>query len=464
MLVPMLPLKDEMLRRLAEHANVAQFVSFGPGQELPQRHSCLRGHRPDHRFATPSDGVGALLALSAGGSVNVRSFRAGAPRGGPFTYGLSRRDDVLAVLRARAGAGLHTIANETVDVDDGGVSGVALGGTVEFAPGDTPRAVERPGTVALGHDATLALLGTVYGFTPDLEDRPGERVEFSVHPLAAGVRQTHTILWEAEPADPAVAGGRRLTWPNRFSRLLGDKAFGLLVADLLGLAVPATTVVGRRVAPFGFGRPTGGGERWLRTCPAEPVPGRFLTQRGWRDPFALLAAEDPSGTELVAVLAQEGVRARWSGAALPGHGGDLVVEGVAGFGDEFMLARAAPARLPARVVDDVRRVGARAAATLGPVRFEWAHDGDTAWVLQLHLATTAASATTIYPGTPSRWRRFDPSHGLEALRDLIASVAADEGIEVDGDIGVTSHAGDLLRRAAVPSRLVGSAEGGHTRD
>jgi hypothetical protein len=460
MLVPMLPLKDEMLRRLAEHANVAQFLSFGPGQELRQRHSCVRGHPPDHRFATPGDGVDALLALSAGGSVNVRSFQAGAPRGGPFTYGLTRRDDVLAVLRARAAAGLHTIANETVDIDDGGVSGVALGGMVEFAPGDTPRSVERPGTVALGHGAALALLRTVYGFTPDLDDRPGERVEFSVHPLVAGVRQTHTILWETGPADPAALTPRRLTWPNRFSRLLGDKAFGLLVADLLGLPVPATTVVGRRVAPFRLGRPTGGGEPWLRTCPAEPVPGRFPTRRGWRDPFALLAAEDPSGADLVAVLAQDGVPARWSGAALPGHDGGLVVEGVAGFGDDFMLARAAPARLPAQVVDDVRRLGARAAATLGPVRFEWAHDGDQAWVLQLHLAKALASATTIYPGVPSRWRRFDPSRGLEALRDLIASVAPDEGIEIAGDIGVTSHAGDLLRRAAVPSRLASGRDAG----
>ena len=159
-------------------------------------------------------------------------------------------------------------------------------------------------------------------------------------------------------------------------------------------------------------------------------------------------------------LEVEGVRARWSGAALPGDDGGLVVEGVAGFGDEFMLARAAPARLPAQVVDDVRRLGARAAATLGLVRLEWAHDGDTAWVLQLHLTRTAASARTIYPGAPSRWRRFDPSHGLEALRDLIASVAADEGIEIAGDIGVTSHAGDLLRRAAVPSRLVSGRDGG----
>jgi hypothetical protein len=156
---------------------------------------------------------------------------------------------------------------------------------------------------------------------------------------------------------------------------------------------------------------------------------------------------------VVAVLAQEGVRSAWSGAALPGADGGLLVEGVAGFGDDFMLARAAPARLPDRVLDDVRRVGARAAAALGPVRFEWAHDGDTAWVVQLHLATTRASATVIHPGTPSRWRRFDPALGLERLRDLIATVPPGEGIELTGDVGVTSHAGDLLRRAAIPSRL-----------
>ena len=456
MLRPMVPLKDEMLSRLAAEANLAQFVSFGPGPDLPQRHSCLRGYPPDHRFATPAEAVAALLALAPSGSVNVRSFRAGAPRGGPFSYGLTRRDDVLAVLGARAGEGLHTIVNETVDVDDGGVSGVAQGGLVEFAPGDTPRSVESPGTVALPHDQAMALLGTVYGFTPDLDGRPGERVEFSLHPLAAGVRQAHTIIWECEPvgAGPLTA---RLTWPNRFSRFLGDKAFGLLVADLLGLPVPATTVVGRRVAPFSFGRPTGSGERWLRTCPVEPAPGRFLTQRGWRDPYALLAAEDPAGTELGAVLDQEGVEARWSGAAVPSTTGGLLVEGVEGFGDDFMLARAAPATLPDEVLDDVRVLGAKAAAALGPVRFEWSHDGHTAWVLQLHLTQATVSATTIHPGTPSRWHRFDPSQGLDRLRALIATVSEDEGIELTTAVGVTSHAGDLLRKAAIPSRVAPSA-------
>ena len=454
----MVPGKDEMLSRLAARANVAQFVSFGAGPDLPQRHACLRGHRPDHRFAGAPEAVDALLELADAGSVNVRSFRAGAAKGGPFSYGLTHRDEVLAVLAARAAEGLHTIVNETIDVDDGGVSGVALGGLVEFAPGDTPRAVERPGTVALPHDAAMALLETVYGFRPELDVVPTERVEFSIHPLPAGARRTHTVLWEREPAGP-VALGRRLVWPNAFSRLLGDKAFGLLVADLLGLAVPATTVVGRRLAPFRFGRPTGSGEPWLRTCPTEPVPGRFPTQRGWRDPFALLADEDPSGEALASVLAQEGVAARWSGAALPDQAGGLLVEGVAGFGDDFMLARAAPADLPDRVQADVRRLGSRAAEALGPVRFEWAHDGHRAWVLQLHLAMVAASPTTIYPGTPTRWHPFDPALGLERLRDLLAAIPSGEGVEVTGDVGVTSHVGDLLRRAAVPARLAGITDG-----
>ena len=109
--------------------------------------------------------------------------------------------------------------------------------------------------------------------------------------------------------------------------------------------------------------------------------------------------------------------------------------------------------LPDQVLEDVRRAGAEAAAALGPVRFEWAHDGRTAWVVQLHLATTTVTPTTIHPGSPSRWRRFDPSLGLDRLRDLIAGVDGDEGIEITAPIGVTSHAGDLLRRAGIPARL-----------
>jgi hypothetical protein len=446
------PLKDETLSRLGDIANVAQFVSFGPGGALPQRFSRVRGYRPDHRFVDAHEAVEKLIGSAASGSVNVRSFRAGASKGGQFTYGLRFRDEVVALLAAHGGEGLYTIVNETVDVEDGGVSGVALGGLLEFAPKDTPRSVEKPGSVAFERDIGLRLLSTVYGFLPDLDYAPYERVEFSIHPLAAGVRQTHTIVWEKEQVDflPLIP---KVAWPNAFSRFIGDKAFGLLVAHLLGLPVPLTTVVGRQVAPFRFGRSTGSGEHWIRTCPVEPVPGKFTTQRGWRDPFELLRQEDATGTGVASILSQEGIRARYSGAALPDSGGGLLVEGVPGFGDEFMLARAAPSTLPATVIRDVRKIGARAEKELGAVRFEWVHDGRGAWVVQLHRATVNVTGTTIFPGEPEHWRSYDPSQGLEELRDLIATIRSGEGIEVAGDIGITSHVGDLLRKAAIPSRL-----------
>jgi len=445
-------LKDEVLSHLADVANVAQFVSFGPSIEPHQRFSRVLGYRPNHRFPTPINAVDTLLSSAISGSVNVRSFMAGAPKGGPLSYGLRNHDDVISILRQRTAEGLYTIVNETIDVDDGGVSGVALGGIIEFAPGDTPRAVEKAGTLGLGHDAALRLLSTVYGFTPDLDYKPDERVEFSIHPLVAGVRQTHTIIWEKEQVG-SLELSPRLTWPNSFSRFIGDKAFGLLIADLLGLPVPLTRVISRRVAPFRFGRTTGSGEQWLRTSPAEPVPGKFLTQRGWLDPFVLLAEQDPKGTVIASVLAQEGVRARYSGAAVPDKMGEMLVEGVPGFGDNFMLARVPPVALPAEVIRDVRRLGNRAAAEIGPVRYEWVHDGDMAWIVQLHLATVMVSSRTIYPGEPTRWRPFDPSEGLDALRSLIAGIKSDEGVEITGDVGITSHVGDLLRRAAIPSRI-----------
>ena len=119
-----------------------------------------------------------------------------------------------------------------------------------------------------------------------------------------------------------------------------------------------------------------------------------------KDEMLRRLAEHANVAQFLSFGPGQGTVALGHGAALPGHDGGLVVEGVAGVGDDFMLARAAPARLPDRVLDDVRRVGARAADALGPVRFEWAHDGDQAWVLQLHLAEAAvASATTIHPGT-----------------------------------------------------------------
>jgi hypothetical protein len=114
----------------------------------------------------------------------------------------------------------------------------------------------------------------------------------------------------------ADEGASTTVWPNTFSRFIGDKAFGLAFAHLMGLPVPATTIIAREIAPFTFGQSTGSHEYWIRTCPREQVPGRFSTYKGWHDPFRLASAEDPNGVFLASILSQESVQPLYSGALI----------------------------------------------------------------------------------------------------------------------------------------------------
>lgn len=443
--------KDDILDRLARQGNVAQFVSFGP--DLGLRHAWIRGVPQGERFSSLEEAVGALLAASHEGSVNIRSWQPDNPKSRSFLYGRKEVGEILSELRLLAGEGLFTILNEMVDVEDGGVSGVAFGDLLEFAPGDTPRCVEKPGACALPRELGMRVLETVYGFQPALPERRDARVEFSIHPLRRGYRREHTTLWETEtPGPPPVAP--RIEWPHRFSRHLGDKAFGLVVADALGLSVPRTMVFPRRLAPFIFGTGTGSSETWLRTCPLEQVPGRFTTHRGWIDPFRLLREEDPEGDAIASVLAQEGVDARHSGALLAGPDGEPLVEGVAGRGDDFMLGRRPPEELPAGVESSLKDLYRRASGRLGTVRFEWVHDGARPWIVQLHRGAAVSSGRVIFPGDTACYHSLEVTQGIDALRELIARVqGTGDGIVLLGHVGVTSHFGDLLRRARIPSRI-----------
>jgi hypothetical protein len=443
-------LKDEQLVEVARLGNVAQFVSFDPGAQL--RHARIAGFSDDEPFASADDAVAALIAVSPERSVNVRAYSPDSPKGNEFLYGLTSAVEATAHVRRLAGSGLFTIVNETVDVDDGGVSGVALGDLVEFVPGDTPRGVENPGVAQLARPAAMRILETVYGVTPELPPVDG-RVEFSLHPLRRGYRQGHTIVWEVDASATTSAASAPI-WPNRFSSMLGDKVFGLLLGELLAGRVPRSTVILRALAPFTFGEPTGSSERWLRTAPRVATPGRFTTVRGWTDPFALLAAEDPV-SEIASVLVQDSVNARYSGAAISQADGEPLVEGVEGAGDEFMLGRQAPGPLPANVRADVRELHSALASRVGSIHIEWAHDRSSVWLLQLRQVTPLADFFVLVPGEPARFRRFDVGDGLEALRTEVGHARElDEGIEVVGDVGITSHFGDVLRQAGVPSRLV----------
>ncbi len=75
------------------------------------------------------------------------------------------------------------------------------------------------------------------------------------------------------------------------------------------------------------------------------------------------------------VLWQAGVVAKFSGAALALASGDIVVEGVRGRGDSFMLGQAQPEMLPDAIAHEVRELLNHHKQSLGHVRMEWAHDG-----------------------------------------------------------------------------------------
>jgi hypothetical protein len=437
---------------MAQSKNVAQFVSFTPLNSKHESYSRIIGYEHNHQFGSVFDALGILLEASLERSINIRSFFAEDAQSKEFIYGLRSVEEATARLERMREAGLFVIANETIDVNDGGVSGVVQGGVVEFAPDDTPRCVEKPDAASLALEVGKKVLGHVYRFEPELGVPTNARFEFSIHPRRQGWAQTHTIGWEMQEVEE-IAITARTTWPNRFSRFLGDKVFGILVADAMGFPVPQTTVIHRRVAPFNFGRPSDGPETWLRTCPREQVPGKFSTVQGWADPFELLQREDPAQTEIPSLIAQSAVRAAWAGAASTNDRGESVVEGVAGDGQGFMVGEKAPVPLPAKVRSDVSELGRGLRRGLGPCRFEWVHDGQEVWLLQLHIGNDFPKGDVVVEGEPRSWRTFDARRGLEGLREQLAVLSPGEGIEVIGQVGLTSHFADVLRKAGFPARI-----------
>jgi hypothetical protein len=461
--------KDAALDRLALIGNIAQFVSFGPDIALPQRFSRINGYQPNHHFSSPGEAVACIFRHSPEGSVNIRSFSPGSPKGEPLIYGLRKEKDVLAALRKKAAENKITIVNETIDVNDGGVSGVMIGEVMEFSPGDTPKCVEKDGICRLPRDIGLRLLENVYGFRPALDFPPSSRVEFSIHPQRRGIHQNHTILWELEEINDPPGKPGEIWWPNNFSRMLGDKAFGLLIADAIGLPVPETIVISRNIAPFMFGRQTGTLEVWMRTCPEIPVPGKYSTCFGWCDPFKLIAEEelafknDPGFVPISSVLAQKSVHAEFAGSLSPREpdGSEPFIEGASGPGDRFMIAKTGPEALPGKVKQDVKKIYDIAFNELGPVEIEWVYDGSNAWALQLHRSEELLDSgilrcgeIIIYPGEPGDYLELSVSEGLDALRKRIPEAKArSQGIVLIGNVGITSHFGDLLRKAKIPAKI-----------
>jgi len=452
--------KDEILNNLANDTNIAQFVSFSPGQELKLRFARIIGINPDKNFSSNREAIKALLNRAEDGLVNIRTFKSNQPKGGEFFYGKSDPDEILSILSLQASKGLHTIVNETIDINDGGVSGVFFANIIEFAPFDTPKCVDKAGVCSLPRTMAMHVLESVYGFRPALNYNASTRIEFSIHPKKRGLHKDHTIIWEKEEVGtiPTTAS---IIWPNGFSQMIGDKVFGLLITDAVGLPVPQGTVIPRSIAPFSLGRATEKWNTWIRTCPRTRAPGKYPTISGWEDPFEFMKANNHDSDSddyknIASLLIQDGVYAEYSGSLISRVGKDPLIEGVRGRGDDFMVGNAKPEKLPKEVIDAVKKQHEKAYSTLGPIEMEWVYDGLVLWILQLHLLKEEITIEKdiIYPGKSESFQIFHTNHGLESLRALISEIkGTSHGIILRGDVGITSHFGDLLRSAKIPSRI-----------
>lgn len=450
--------KDLALDSVANTLNVAQFVSIVSADPLRLRCHRVAGIAPDWKPSSLRELIATTLRASGENRLNVRTVVPGDPlaRGHAFHYGLSDPQALEAAIFQVLRCGQIALVNETIDIDDGGISGVLAGSILEVAPGATPRCVETSGTMSIDLARGRALLGIAYGIDVKLSPVRGRRLEFSLHPYRRGYRHDHLVVWD-DSQDPSPPPRPLLLWPNDFSRFLGDKAFGLLLATVSGLPVPHTTVLTRRLAPFTFGAPRTGRGTWIRTCPREPDPGRFATQPHWTDPFALLQREDPEGSKIPAILIQDEVTPRYSGGSLEDPRGRIHVEGVAGPGIHFMQGRMPIGALPKSVHERVAELHARARAVLGPVHLEWVDDGTSAWVLQVHQGPIPHEETIVVPGTRRHSLAIDSGAGLPALRELVQKAKATNAeILIHGSVGLTSHFAEILRLARVPARMLPS--------
>jgi len=451
-------LKDEVLNNLPTIINVAQFASFDPRGKM--RFNRIRGFAPNSEF-TIDRAITELMKNSIEGTLNIRTFKEEESKSGPFFYGIKSVEEVLERIKELWLMGYYTIIHETVDISDGGISGVILKDIIEFSPDATVRGVEEKGTCTLPLLIGNQILKIVYGInvlnTFFFLRKDDTRIEFSIHPIRRGYHNKHFIIWEIEEIETRPNTTINISWPNNFSKMLGDKVYGLLIAHVLDWDVPETYVINKRIAPFRFGMDTGISEKWIRTCPTTPEPGYYPTEFGWTDPFELMnfcnRSRDDAAT-VQSIISQSAVDALYSGAVKQLKSGEIIIEGVSGRGDKFMSGCERQS-LPDYVKTAVRALYTGIRNELGPVHIEWVYSESQVWVVQLHIDKDLSSdESIIVDGNPDRYLNFDVTLGLNELRRAISIIGKNQGICLVGDVGITSHFGDLLRKAKIPSKIV----------
>lgn len=456
-------MKDEKLNSIVEFnfGNIAQFVSFGITEKNKLRFMHINKYK-NKEGLEEKELIEKLIDSASSKAVNIRSYSLDAMKGNKLIFNKKHEDidEILDIIKNNKVEGKYSIVNENIDINDGGVSGVVLGDIIEFSPKDTPKCVDKEGICSLPKEFGYSILEKVYGFRPEINFNENYRVEFSIHPNRQGVGKKHTIIWEYEEYNN-ISHENIITWPNNFSKFIGDKAFGLLLADTLGIKVPQTTVISRNIAPFTFGKATGLYEKWIRTCPIIKEPGKYYTGDSWMDPFDLMNSEEKKGDNdinIASILSQNAVEAVFSGASIiKKNMEDDIIEGVLGGGKDFMIGEENICNLPKDVVREVKRLNNKIRSYykyIGEVSIEWVYDGKQVWVVQLNQLKVSGNKNVIVKGNPLYYKDFDVSNGLDELRELITNLEGkDIGIQLIGNIGITSHFGDLLRLSNIPSKL-----------
>lgn len=451
-------LKDDKLSFMYEKmgCNIARYISVAPSKEIRYINIDMEYEYKDNLKNCIID----LIKYSNSKAINIRSFSIKAMKGNNLVYGKNADDidEIIDIIYENCNANKYSIINEMIDVNDGGVSGVVFGNIIEFAPNDTPKCVEKPNVCFLEKNMGIHMLKTVYGFSPKFNFEDKYRVEFSLHPRREGILREHTIIWEYEEFEKQKYD-IKMKWPNKFSQFIGDKTFGLIVADYLGFNVPYTTVISRNIAPFSFGKETGLKEKWIRTVPIVKEPGKYYTGDKWVDPFLLMQSEESKGSKeinIASILSQSAVESIYSGGAIVAKDEENdIIEGVVGKGDDFMLGIHKKNSLPASLLDSLKVLLNRIRgyySILGEVSIEWVFDGIQIWIVQLNQLNNSGRGKVIVFGNPIAYEKFSISEGLERLREKINEVKDKNiGIELLGDVGLCSHFGDLLRQSKVPS-------------
>lgn len=436
-------LKDEALFQLSRKRNVANFASFYPEGKI--RFQVL----PENKKVKTLEG--AIAALLRKGKVNIRSFR-GNETGNPFMTGLDDADEIARKANMLMNEGFYIILNEDIPRHGRMASGVICGNQVEFAPCDTPRCVERECSCmpADWAETMLSRWLSARVFLP----RPKERLEFSVYPYGVGARNGNVVFWErGEKCSMKI----NIIQPDQFSRHIGDKAWGLFLAwsarGGLDINIPECVVYKKGYGmPFlSFGEDTGSENVWTRTCPKVAMPGKYATLKGFHDPFKLMEKEDPTGDELNCVMIQREVNAKWSGAAWK-NGNVLNIEGVPGFGDDFMLAKKNPLVPPPDIYSEVEKLLKILSRLFKKgVKIEWVFDGEKLWLVQMHVEDIVFEPDK---SKVDKWIGWNPSDGLDVLREIIKN-NPESGVILHERIGLSSHAADIIRKAKVPVRFHG---------